>query len=100
MSDIVIRAKLADSRFCNALEYGDGRDCPCLRTDDYFGDPESCNLDYDISIKWYSKKRDDIKDDLGTRKYSGYPYGYQKVSIRPDECIQALSGNCEHSPID
>jgi len=80
MGWIALGIKLQDSRFCV--------DCPCLRCDDFYGYPESCNLDYAIKIKYYNSALDEYRDTLGIRKYSGYPYGFSKVAIRPESCIR------------
>jgi len=94
--EIVIQFKLEDGRFCNGMGlYSDN--CPCLIVDDLYGDPEGCRLGYSPKIKYYNATKGDFRDDLGIEKYSGYPYGYLMVAIRPAECISRLGGGKEES---
>lgn len=91
----MIRFKLEDGRFCNSVSWNSD-DCPCLQTDDFYGDPESCRLGYEFKITFYNSQDKRFRDDVEAKpKTSGYPYGYEKVAVRPADCIKALGGDSD-----
>lgn len=65
---MIIEIKLNDPKYCHG--------CPCLQTDDFYGDPDHCSLDDSYKFKEIEEHYVD--------------YGRTKVrtkAIRPQECI-------------
>lgn len=80
-----IEIKLEDKRFCEG--------CLLIVKDDFYGDPISCQMDYDWSREYYYAKLNEIMNlkEYIAKKNFLHTYGYarfwRQVLVRPQECI-------------